>query len=103
MQGISKVSDLTIGFGTHGSLCCPHVILGIIITGSPNTIVNGIPMARTGDIGIHNCPHCPINMCITGSPNTLANGRQIHRIGDLVTEFCGIGFTVTGSINTLCN
>ena len=94
---------MTIGVGSHGKTCCPHVIIGIFITGSPNVGSNIRSQIRVGDITSHTCPHCPIGMAIGGSGNVLVNRRGGHRIGDTVTEFCGSGTSVTGSPNVRMN
>jgi len=99
----TRLTDLTVGIGSHGELCCPHGILGIRITGSEDVMVNGLKMSRITDLAIHSCPHCSVNMCIQGSPNVFANNLPIHRLGDAETEFCGAGITVTGSPNTNAN
>lgn len=96
----SKLFDFTVGYGSHGQDCCGHNIVGVRITGSPNTNVNGLATSRALiDIASHNCPHCPINMCITGSPNVFTNNLSDHRLGDYVTEFCGVGITISSCAN----
>lgn len=99
----SKLADLTIGIGSHCDLCCPHVLLGVRITGSPNTMINGLPVSRLTDFAIHTCPHCVVNMAVTGSQNVNVNSLPAHRVGDVVFEFCGFGITVTGSQNVFTN
>lgn len=96
----ARLNDMTIGVGSHGLPCCPHVIVGFFITGSPNTNCNGRKQVRLTDIAAHNCPHCGINMCIGASKNTFCNNLGVARITDPVTEFCGSGNIVTGSHNT---
>lgn len=102
-QPQARVGDMTIGVGSHGVPDCPHVIFGVFIQGSQNTLVNGRPNVRVGDLTAHSCPHCPVGMAVTGSSTIVVNGRPTHRLGDVVTEFCGVGVTITGSQNTLMN
>lgn len=99
----SRLYDITIGIGSHGYPCCPHSIVGFRITGSPNHSTNNLPTSRVYDFAIHTCGHCGVNMCITGSPNKSINNLATHRVHDIVTEFCGIGTTVTGSYNSEVN
>jgi hypothetical protein len=76
--------------------------MGIIITGSGNTIINNKGASRALiDVGIHTCPHCPSNICIGGSSSILINDKRAHRQLDTINEFCGTGYTITGSGNTL--
>ena len=101
MIPLSKVGDITIGWGSHGKKCCPHIIIGIRITGSYDTSTNLAVSSRGPyDISSHNCPHCGIGMCIQGSSQISINNLPAHRVGDAVTEFCGSGITVTGSNDT---
>lgn len=46
---------------------------------------------------VSNCPHCSVNMCIEGSGLSSINGLASHRMLDMVTEFCGVGITISGS------
>jgi hypothetical protein len=101
----SRIGDITIGVGSHGAPCCPHVLIGIRITGSHDTYVNNLPGSRAMiDLAIHyTCPHCPVNMCMTGSPDVYTNNLPDHRVGDMVNDFCGSSVTVTGSPDTVDN
>ncbi len=104
MPAWTRIGDITCGTGSHGLPCCPHFIVGIRITGSPDTFVNNLPGSRAMiDLSWHSCPHCPVNMCLTGSPDVFTNNLPDHRVGDVETEFCGIGVTVTGSPVTYDN
>ena len=103
MSNQTRLTDITIGIGSHGFPCCPHLIIGYRITGSPDTFVNNLKASRITDLCVHDCPHCGFNMCISGSPDTFINNLNAHRLGDIVTEFCGIGITVTGSPDTFTN
>lgn len=104
MSQQSRLTDLTLGTGTHGLPCCPHVLTGIRITGSPDVLTNGLGASRAyADLALHSCPHCAVNLCMQGSPDVLTNGYPAHRVGDAVTEFCGWGQTVTGSPDVFTN
>ena len=54
MPGANQLTCLTLGIGSHGRKCCPHVIWGIRITGSPNTSTNNKFFVSTHSIGVHN-------------------------------------------------
>jgi len=98
-----RITDITVGYGSHAFPCCSHLIVGIFIIGSPDTFINKRRAIRLWDFTIHTCPHCPVGMTITGSHDTFVNLRKKTRIWDIVTEFCGIGICVTKSPNTHTN
>ena len=102
MARISKLFDLSIGIGSHGFPCCPHVIMGIRMSGSENLILDGLPASRglSVDFSITTCPHLPINCCIEGSIDSCINGIRVHREGDGVNEKCGWGHTLTSSADS---
>lgn len=85
MRRIVRIGDP----GSHG---------GVVVTGSPDVDVNGIPMARIGDT--YACPIHGPNPIVTGSPDSDANSRAIARVGDLTA--CGATL-VDGSPDTFCN
>lgn len=104
MLGANRITDVTIGWGSHGKPCCPHLIIGFRITGSYNTNTNNLASSKAySSIGVHTCPHCPINMCIQGSRNVYINNLPNARFTDIVTEFCGVGNNITGSLNHFDN
>jgi uncharacterized Zn-binding protein involved in type VI secretion len=68
---------------------------GAIITGSPDTVVNDLPMARVTDqvqCNIHGT-----QTIVTGSGTLYCNSLPVARIGDLVS--CG-AVIVSGSPDT---
>lgn len=70
---------------------------GVIITGAMRTVVNGMPVARMGDL--HSCP-IPghgVTPIVTGSLDTVTEGLPNARIGDVTA--CG-AVIVTGSLDT---
>ena len=71
---------------------------GVIITGSSNTTVNGVPLSRIGDL--HACPIHGINSIVSGSPDTITTASPNARVGDLCA--CG-AVIVTGSPDTFVN
>ena len=101
MSGLTRVTDICVGIGTHNDSCCPHGIVGVIISGSPNSNCDNLPIARVPDVIAHSCPHCGIGVTLTGASNSFCNNIPLHRIGDLVFFTCGIGVTVTGSSDSI--
>jgi uncharacterized Zn-binding protein involved in type VI secretion len=72
----------------------------VIITGAMRTVVNGMPVARMGDL--HTCP-IPghgVTPIVTGSLDTITEGMPNARIGDVTA--CG-AVIATGSLDTLDN
>jgi len=70
---------------------------GVIITGAMRTVVNGMLVARMGDL--HTCP-IPghgVTPIVTGSLDTVTEGMPNARIGDVTA--CG-AVIVTGSLDT---
>ena len=78
---------------------------GTVITGSPQTTHNGIPVARKGDKVV--CKKCKkVVTIITGDPSFVVDGAPIARAGDVTScgskliavqqAFCESGFEVMG-------
>lgn len=65
---------------------------GVVVEGSPTTLVNGRLVARVGDKVM--CPHgvCAI---ATGDASTLVDGRAVARHGDKTA--CGSSLIATNS------
>lgn len=68
---------------------------GQIITGSPDTFVNGARVARLTDLAM--CPQHGAVQIIQGSATVYANGLQVARLGDLLA--CG-AVIIEGSPDT---
>ena len=100
MPGIARLGDQHRGICNHGARCCPHNVSGEIITGSHDTIVNGLSVARLNDSVSHNCPHCGEGHISSSSVTVFANSRGIARIGDSVTYPGGDGVIISSSGNT---
>jgi uncharacterized Zn-binding protein involved in type VI secretion len=73
---------------------------GIIITGAMRTVVNGMPVARFGDLHACPIPGHGITPIVTGSLDTTTEGMPNARIGDVTG--CG-AVIVTGSPDTIDN
>jgi uncharacterized Zn-binding protein involved in type VI secretion len=95
----SQIPMARVGDAFAG-ICCCHVdptcigMTGVIVTGSPNTQADGIPVARVGDLVIGACGHSGV--ITSGSGNSQADGIPIARVGDGVAG-CLIGTIVSGS------
>ena len=78
MLGVARVGDRTTGVcSCHKS---PINVGGTIITGSPDRILDGRPVARLGDTIEADCGHtCTI---VTASSSVITNGKGTARLGD---------------------
>ena len=98
MLKTTRFGDLTI------TLCAchnpPHVVTGIIVTSSPDVLINGRGNARAGDIALNSCG--TITVIATYSDNVITNNLQVARINDIVIG-CTIGNIVTSSENVFTN
>lgn len=81
MPGVARKDDTT----SHG---------GVIISGCDSVLVNGLPVARIGDL--HNCPEHGLGTITTGSGSVTAGGAGVARIGDMTS--CG-AVIISGSQN----
>jgi len=99
-SGQARLTDITIGQGSHGLPCCPHVIMGMWFSTSPNDQCNNLGSVRFTDFSMHTCPHCGVGMAISSSVLKKINNLGAHRLGDTVSEMCGVGMSVVGSPNT---
>ena len=70
---------------------------GVIITAAMRTVVNGMPLARMGDLHACPIPGHGVTPIVTGSLDTITEGMPNARIGDVTA--CG-AVIVTGSLDT---
>jgi uncharacterized Zn-binding protein involved in type VI secretion len=98
MPGVTRITDPNSGHNCWGTSSSN--------VGSPNVIVNGLPVTRQGDPW-EPCPaHCPntsdhVSDVVTGDPTVLVNGKPIARIGDILG--CS-SIVIGGSSNVMsCN
>ena len=73
---------------------------GVIITSAVRTMVNGIPVARMGDLHVCPIPGHGVTPIVTGSMTTITEGSPNAKIGDITA--CG-AVIVAGSPNTIDN
>lgn len=73
----------------HGCPGCPHPTIGPVIAGSPDFTIDGKPVARVGDRGIHSACCGPNIFTVKGGdPEIVIDGKQVARLGD-PTQHCG--------------
>lgn len=53
MAGQSRVTDVIVGICNHSFPCCPHSVVGVQVSGSPDAKADGKSKSRLGDIGVH--------------------------------------------------
>jgi uncharacterized Zn-binding protein involved in type VI secretion len=83
----------------HGCPACPHPVVGPIISGSPNVLINGRPAARLGDPGTHAACCGPNTFTITScaSRGVLIDGKPAAHLGDQTTHCGGTGQIIEGA------
>jgi len=96
----ARQTDPVKGNCSHGCLACPHEVVGIIASGSPNVFINGLPAARQDDKGLH-APCCAANnfTISKGSGTVKVNGKPLARSGDDTKHCGGSGTIQQGSPN----
>jgi hypothetical protein len=85
MPNQTRLTDLTLGYGSHGLPCCGHVIVGVRITGSGNHNTNGMATSRVTDISSHDCFHPESKLFIN---NKIAEFQDAN-IGDKIINMHG--------------
>jgi uncharacterized Zn-binding protein involved in type VI secretion len=105
-EAYARVGDMAVcAADAHGCNFCPHHVEGLILTGSPEVLIDGRPAARVGDVGNHNhfvC--CGSNKfeIAEGDAAVLIDGKPAARIGDKTKHCGGIG-TITKGPKSLVN
>lgn len=89
MINVAKLGSSCFGY------CKIHkkFFTGTVITGSPTEFVEGLPIARWGDVVYSPCGHT--GSIITASTTRFANGIGVARLGDQ-TEGVFVGTIITG-------
>jgi len=99
MPAIACIGHSHKGICDHGLPCCPHVVTGVIVSGSGDVKTNGIGVALLGSEVIHDCPHCGTGYISSASGSVFADGIPIAREGDEVTYPKGKGVIISASGN----
>ena len=92
--GIARLGDRT-----HGQCSCHTSTIttgGTIVTASTDTTVNGMVVARLGDIVLADCGHT--GTIVTCSQTNTCNGLGIARLGDK-TQGCYVATIITASLD----
>lgn len=83
---------------SHGNKCCSHNVTGPAVSGSPDVTINGKPVLRVGDPGIHSaCCGSNTWQCAQGSSTVFVNTIPVVRLGDTTTHCGGTGKMVQAS------
>lgn len=100
-QPVSRLGDHAYcPLDTHGCPSCPHPVFGPSISGSPDVIVNGQPVLRVGDVGIHRtCCSEGQWVAVEGSAGVFFNDLPVVRQGDETMHCGGTGVMIQGSAN----
>lgn len=83
---------------SHGKDCCSHNVTGPATAGSPDVSINGRPVLRVGDPGVHSSC-CGPNTWVAaqGSSTVRINGIPVMRVGDMTSHCGGTGKMIEGS------
>lgn len=92
----ARITDSTYGVCSHSSHDSPITTGGMIIVGSSNVVINGLPAVRLLDTVISDCGHTSI--MIEGSSKVMTNGLPAVRMLD---SFSGVyvGIVIGSSNN----
>ena len=101
MPAVSRVGDnANCPSDSHGKDCCSHGVTGPAVSGSPDVSVNGKPVLRIGDPGVHSACCGPNTWnCAAGSATVIVNNIPVVRLGDATAPCGGGGNMVQGSPN----
>jgi uncharacterized Zn-binding protein involved in type VI secretion len=103
MPPVGRVGDNAfVPADAHGCPACPHPATGPATVGSPNVLVNGLPVLRLGDSGVH-AACCGPNQwkAAKGSSTVFVNDKPAHRMGDTTSHCGGVGNLIVGSANVI--
>jgi len=100
----ARVTDMVSGQCAHGCPACPHPVTGMIVKGSTDVFINGLPAARKDDPGVH-IACCAANQFTisAGSSTVFINGIAAARKGDSTKHCGGQGNIKAGSSNVIIN
>ncbi len=103
MPGACRLGDIAnCPADAHGCTACPHNVTGPVVQGSSDTIINGQPGGRMGDMGVHALCCGPNRFNISaGAPTVSINGRPAARESDRTSHCGGSGRIINGSNNVV--
>jgi uncharacterized Zn-binding protein involved in type VI secretion len=101
MPSAARQTDQAQGNCAHGCPICPHPVGGILVSGSPDVLINGLPAARKDDKGLHAACCAANNFTVSsGSATVTVNGKPMARAGD-PTQHCGGSGSITAGSPTV--
>ncbi len=100
---VSRLSDIAfVPSDTHSCSGCSHSCAGPLVKGSSDVYVNGLPVAREGDPGVHSgCCGANTWSCEGCSSTVKVNGKGVSRMADSTKHCGGKGSLTIGSPNVL--
>ncbi len=99
MPAVSRLTDITIGTCSHGLPCCPHTCVGVRVTGSPNTNVNGLAVSRVTDIAVHTCFSPDSFLFVNGEFKTF---KEVNVDDEVITPNGEIGIIYAITRTDIC-
>lgn len=86
----------------HACGACPHDVRGPATVGSPTVFINGKPLLRRCDTGVHaSCCGAQEWEAVQGSATVLVDRQPVVRLRDMTRHCGGIGEMIEGSANIL--
>ncbi len=80
----------------HGCMADPFTVVGPVMTGNPNVLINGLPVACEGDKGRHAACAGPNTFTITGGDEeVLINGKKVAKLFSQTTHCGGTGMIIS--------
>jgi uncharacterized Zn-binding protein involved in type VI secretion len=98
-QPVCRIGDESLCMlDVHACGACPHMVRGPAATGSASMMVDGRPVVRIGDLGIH-LLCCGANqwVAVEGSATVFVDGLPVVRMGDQTQHCGGTGVVMEGS------
>jgi uncharacterized Zn-binding protein involved in type VI secretion len=94
--------EVSCEYDTHGAPCCPHPVKGRVATGASTVLIEGMPAARLGDVGIAGAC-CGTNSLkvASGSETVIIEGARAARKGDSTIHCGGAGGTMKSGSPTV--
>src|SRR5438105_3144229 len=90
----------------HGCPACPHPTKGVIVVGSSDVTINGLPAARADstDLGVHAvCCGANVFQLAKGSPTVYVNNKPLARRTDQTQHCGGTGQITDGSPDVMAD
>jgi uncharacterized Zn-binding protein involved in type VI secretion len=95
----ARVTDIVAGMDSCHPPSPPLPSVGVLVTGSPNVVSEGLYSSRFGDIAVHPCG-C-VTIVVSGSPVDTDAGFYASRVTDITTNGCNNCVIISGSPRVL--